>query len=58
MRNELRQAKWMGKIIQGVLKYSFVKGPSRIVEFILLMLADITIVEHLTDFTSGVQANF
>ena len=58
MRNELKRAKWMGKIIQRVLKYSFVKGPSRIVEFVLLMLADITIVEHLIDFTSGVQANF
>ena len=27
-------------------------------EFVLLMLADITIVEHLIDFKSGVQANF
>ena len=48
----------MGKIIQGVLECSFVKDPSRIVEIVLLMLADITIVEHLIDFTSGVQANF
>ena len=44
----------MGKIIQGVLECSFVKGPSRIVEFVILMLADIIIVEHLFDFTSGV----
>ena len=36
----------MGKIIQGVLEWSFVKGPTRFVEFVLLMLADITIVEH------------
>ena len=39
----------MGKIIQGALQYTFVKGPSRIVEFVLLMFADITIVEHLID---------
>ena len=44
----------MGKIIQDVLECSFVKGPSRIVEFAILMLADITIVEHLIDFISGV----
>ena len=39
----------MGKIIQGVLERSFVKDPSRIVEFVLLMLAYITIVEDLID---------
>ena len=47
----------MGKIIQGVLECSFVQGPSRIVEFVLLMLADINIIKHSIDFTSGVQAN-
>ena len=30
----------MGKIIQGILECSFVKDPSQIVEFLLLMLAD------------------
>ena len=47
----------MGKIIQGVLECSFVKGPSRIAEFDLLILADITIVEHSIDFALGVEAN-
>ena len=44
----------MGKIIQGVLERSFVKDLNQIVEFVLLMLAYITIVEDLIDFTSGV----
>ena len=47
----------MGKIIEGVRECSFVKGPSRIVEFVLLMLVYIAVVEHSIDFKFGVQAN-
>ena len=47
----------MGKIIQGVLECSFVKRPIQIVEFVLLMLADIIIIEHSFDLTLGVQVN-